>query len=314
MEKSLKRLFFEVDKQEVLLSEEPIVGDDLLVSRTERKIKGGNSIQKILIHGKNKTGKSSLAFQLAYEEASYGGTPLFICKKEKMQSQFPIKVEITPQQEEQEFPTSFTASVLSRIHMKYIDNLKDLLTLLSGIHIFKPAPTMLVLDDISSWIENNRNTSSSSSSYGNYHHHYHQTTAAAGPDPYLLLLGFIDDAVHFLQEKQPLPTLGSSSSSSNDWLSTVKVVLTDTTEEIGLIHSFQRYCDEIISLRQSLPTSTSSATATAIELKRFLVNGKERKSGGTTMTTTTTATEKEQVLGKLLFNQQKNIFSLSLQS
>jgi hypothetical protein len=308
MEKSLKRLFFEVDKEEGPLCGEPMVGDDLHVRGTERRSKGGNSIQKILIHRRNKTGKSSLAFQLAYEEASYGGTPLFICKKEKIQSQFPIKVEMAPQEEEQDSPTSFTASVLSRIHMKYIDNLKDLLTLLSGIHIFKPAPTMVILDDISSWIDhqqpNNRNNSSSSS-HGNYHHYHHQTAAtAAGPDPYLLLLGFIDDAVHFLQEKQPLP--GSSSSSHSE----VKVVLTDTTEEIGLIHCFQRYCDEIISLRQSLPSlSTSSSSSHSIEIKRFLVHGKERvKSGATIMI------EKEAILGKLFFNQQTNTFSLSLQS
>lgn len=180
----------------------------------------------IFFQGGNQTGKTSLAFQLAYDEASCGGVPLFICQKERVELSFPLKVEVHNDRHiAQHGESTWNSVVLSRIHMKYISTTKELITLLGGLHVFKPLPTLIVLDDLGSWIDPSLKRN-------------HDQKMV---DSYLFLLGIIEDSVHCLKK------IHQSKAQPENF----RMIVLDNNEENAVLHCFQHSCEEIISFHQN---------------------------------------------------------------
>lgn len=183
--------------------------------------------QKGFINGSSHTGKTSLAFQIAYEEASYGGIPLFICQKSKFQRQFPKQCQEIHEDSSDYMETgSFNPTVLSRIYMKYTETSQDLLNLLAGLQKFQPKPTVIIIDDLSSFLPS---FTSSDSNLNRFSYQSNYSSHDQKIDFYLLLLAMIDDTAYYLNED------------------TIFLVV-DTVEDKNMIHMVKRYMDVIISM------------------------------------------------------------------
>ena len=118
--------------------------------------------------GNHQTGKTSIAFNLAYSIALQGGKPLYICNQIKLESKIPLTL-IDSNQEFMDDNTTpndahhishhisrrgtMLSEVLQRINMKYITNINDLKVLISGLHLFEPKPTVVIIDDMSMLID-----------------------------------------------------------------------------------------------------------------------------------------------------------------
>lgn len=108
---------------------------------------------RILICGQKMTGKSSIAFKLAYEIASEGDTVMFICFREKMKTNFPSFVTINTELNEK-ISSAWLPAVLSRIMIKYVANLQELKKICASIHTIQPrAPQCLIIDDFTLLID-----------------------------------------------------------------------------------------------------------------------------------------------------------------
>lgn len=183
--------------------------------------------RKGFINGPSHSGKTSLAFQIAYEEASYGGIPLFICQKSKFQRQFPKQCQELHEDSSDYMETgSFNPTVLSRIYMKYTETSQDLLNLLAGLQKFQPKPTVIIIDDLSSFLPS---FTSSDSNLNRFAYQSNYSSHDQKIDFYLLLLAMIDDTAYYLTED------------------TVFLVV-DTVEDKNMIHLVKRYMDVIISM------------------------------------------------------------------
>jgi hypothetical protein len=212
-------------------------------------------VHRMFINAAASTGKTSLAFHLAYEEASFGGVPLFICSKSKIQQRFPLKVDVQqPTNSDLSSSlsvSSFSPTVLSRIHMKYVESLKDLFQLLAGVQSFQPQPTMIVVDELSDWLSGSndeRNVSNPLQSHPHrrlYDHHY--------LDSFLFVVSFIEDSCRFLSQNKKISTFSSCSTSvsflpKND-SSPLKVVMTvNSGDDKSMINIMKRYGDVILSM------------------------------------------------------------------
>jgi hypothetical protein len=106
---------------------------------------------RILLLGGVNTGKTSIAFNLAYHLASQGGHPLFLCHKNKISSKFPliIKSERTNTNIIDDDNCHFLPSILSCIQIKYISSFKELKEVMASIHCYFPIPTSIIIDDLS---------------------------------------------------------------------------------------------------------------------------------------------------------------------
>lgn len=108
---------------------------------------------RILIFGPNKTGKTSIAFRMAYESASEGSTALFVCLMSTISTSFPslVTVATTSGHANEPFRESLSSSwspeVLSRIMIKYVSNSADLKKLFASIHMMLPSPQCIIVDD-----------------------------------------------------------------------------------------------------------------------------------------------------------------------
>lgn len=78
-----------------------------------------------------------MLFQYAYGAASYGSDVVYICKKEKAQSNCI------------HWPSGFKPDqeTMERIHMLYIENDSDLRVYLASIHQLKALPDLIIIDD-----------------------------------------------------------------------------------------------------------------------------------------------------------------------
>lgn len=108
---------------------------------------------RILIFGPNKTGKTSVAFRMAYESASEGSTALFVCLMSTISTAFPSLVTVATtsghvsQPLRESLSTSWSPEILSRIMIKYVSNSADLKKLFASIHMLHPRPQCIVVDD-----------------------------------------------------------------------------------------------------------------------------------------------------------------------
>jgi len=94
-----------------------------------------------LICGPSRSGKTSMLFQYAYSYAQEGRNVVFICSKKKIQNALPLP---TP-------ASTFSQTVLDKIHMKYIEDDKTLRNYMASIHLFPETPELIVIDDLSSF-------------------------------------------------------------------------------------------------------------------------------------------------------------------
>ena len=118
---------------------------------------------RLLILGDKKTGKTSIAFKMAYEAASEGSVVLFVCLQNKIRSNFPLMVSLaeifggTDQNnsanDDGSQPLSWSPIILSRIMLKYISNAAELKQLCASIHMLQPRPQCVIIDDFTLMID-----------------------------------------------------------------------------------------------------------------------------------------------------------------
>lgn len=107
------------------------------------------SANRLLLVGENKTGKTSIAFRMAYDVASEGSTVLFICLHNKIRFNFPLMVSLSPATgEENDQKSIWSPAVLSRIMFKYVSNSAELKKICASIHMLHPKPQCVIIDDI----------------------------------------------------------------------------------------------------------------------------------------------------------------------
>jgi len=127
----------------------------------------------LLLIGNYQSGKTSIAFNLAYNIALNGGKPLYICNQIKLESKLPMTIYnsdqhldsilthttniITTNSYEKKRNNynnnSMLPEVLQRINMKYITTIQDLKALIAGLHLFEPRPSVVIIDDLSILID-----------------------------------------------------------------------------------------------------------------------------------------------------------------
>ena len=100
--------------------------------------------------------RSSLGFRLAYESAESGLNVFFVCLKGKFDRGFPWPVVLEPSSTETSqtaFSSSWSPSVLSRIHIKYVTNTLELQKVFASMHTFLPRPQCVVVDHLCSIVD-----------------------------------------------------------------------------------------------------------------------------------------------------------------
>eukprot|EP01089_Gocevia_fonbrunei_P015377 TRINITY_DN4488_c0_g2_i1.p1 TRINITY_DN4488_c0_g2~~TRINITY_DN4488_c0_g2_i1.p1 ORF type:complete len:218 (+),score=18.12 TRINITY_DN4488_c0_g2_i1:34-687(+) len=100
--------------------------------------------QLYLVLGNERSGKSSLLFQYAYNHVQKfkGSSVWFVCSRQKIQSQLPLFCEgVSPKQEH-----------LRSIKMKYLEDAESMCYFLSSVHLMTDVPDLLIIDDLSSFI------------------------------------------------------------------------------------------------------------------------------------------------------------------
>ena len=127
----------------------------------------------LLLIGNYQSGKSSIAFNLAYNIALNGGKPLYICNQIKLESKLPMTIYNSDQHLDSSLMhttntittnsyekkrnynnnNSMLPEVLQRINMKYITTIQDLKALIAGLHLFEPRPSVVIIDDLSILID-----------------------------------------------------------------------------------------------------------------------------------------------------------------
>ena len=116
------------------------------------------SANRVLLVGESKTGKTSIAFRMAYDVASEGSTVLFICVHNKMRLNFPLIVSLPllsedkrgrkPKNHSDSSLSIWSPAVLSRIMFKYVSNSAELKKVCASIHMLHPKPQCVIVDDI----------------------------------------------------------------------------------------------------------------------------------------------------------------------
>jgi len=181
----------------------------------------------MLIVGATNTGKTSLSFRTAYEEAERGGCPLFICNKAKIEAKLPLDVRPGTEGVEQ---SRMSPEVLSRINMKYVTSMNELKAVISGMHCFTPLPSTIIIDDFSLLIDPLHSVPRSDPKF---------------LDICLSIGAYIDDVLNFLAGKSTppvaIPNSIPNSTSSASSGSNLQLLITDTCDEVTFLHILQKY-------------------------------------------------------------------------
>jgi hypothetical protein len=130
----------------------------------------GDSAERLLIIGPQKSGKTSIAFHLAIELAYKCKHSLIICSKGKMEASPPLPVVCTKSTRltssagfgtgtgtgeasttHPDFTSSFDAdpSLLSFIGLKYVGSLAELKAVFAGLHAYSVVPSLVIVEDFS---------------------------------------------------------------------------------------------------------------------------------------------------------------------
>ena len=104
---------------------------------------------RVLIVGPSDSFKTTLAFKLALDSAAGCKECLYICNKSKLECKFPSfpSTNYSSKEDIQDL------SILGKVSMKYVGNVQDLKLVFAGLQSFTPAPTMIVIEDLSQLID-----------------------------------------------------------------------------------------------------------------------------------------------------------------
>lgn len=199
--------------------------------------------------GDGKSGRSSLAFWAAYEEAGRGGVPLFVTQRQKFQAGFPHFCSPTsPNRMHTDNVVEFYPQILQRILIKYVETHDDLITLLASMSYFKPLPTFIVLDNLTTYIP----------------------TRTAVLEHYLLVTGLLDDTLHHLNTYLTTRSSSSGDIHNHTFIPRVRLLVIDNIRDAIITSSIARYFDSILTIETSIqqplasPTSLVRQTTTAM--------------------------------------------------
>ena len=97
--------------------------------------------------------RTSLGFRLAYEAAESGSNVFFVCLRGKFERGFPWWVSTETSPTESIPSSSWSPSVLSRIHFKYVTNTLEIQKVFASIHTVIPRPQCVVIDHLCSIVD-----------------------------------------------------------------------------------------------------------------------------------------------------------------
>jgi hypothetical protein len=228
------------------------------------------SYQRIMIVGPAKSGRASMAFKLAYEEAERGGAPLFICKKSQLQS-LPLEIRSSSNDGNS---NSYLPEVLQAIRMKYVESSAELRQVLCAVQIFQnPLPSLIVIENLSSIIDSNAmHTMRSDIKF---------------IDEYLYILALTVDALQSYRISAPTINISSATinknstdSHKNDSINPRLVVTDIYNSTIYTTRGIRRFIDRILKLDSSTSNSANegyklSAMATRTNIGGSASSGNE---------------------------------------
>lgn len=122
----------------------------------------GESLERLLIIGSRKSGKTSIAFHLATEYAGKCKHSLIICNKSKIETSLPLAIECTPSAatgissvQYKHGTSTFESdpSLLSYIGMKYVGSVHELKAVFAGLHAYAVMPSLIIVEDFSSLVD-----------------------------------------------------------------------------------------------------------------------------------------------------------------
>lgn len=207
----------------------------------QEPIKGSN--KRILLVGAQNTGKTSLAFRLAYEIAEGGGSPLFICNQAKMESKLPLELKCLTDSSEL---NRMSPDILSRMQMKYVTSMNELKAVISGLHCFQPPPSAVIIDDLSLLIDPLHSVPRNDPKF---------------LDICLSLGAYIDDVLNFIESRNHPPSrlpnstsgvTGSSSHTTHEKRpKSLQLVITDSCEDAPFLHIMLKTVHTIAKIGKS---------------------------------------------------------------
>ena len=152
---------------------------------------GEESNCRILVSGTKGCGKSSLAFQLAYDAADQLEYVVYICNKLKIENSLPKFIVHA-----NSLGQSFFSEILSNIRMKYVKDLSDLSQVLFSLHLLEDITSVssitIVIDDLHDIFLNENETTFDI-------HRSESTSRAFNIKDKLAILGLILDTIESLQ-------------------------------------------------------------------------------------------------------------------
>lgn len=190
------------------------------ISQCIREQAPNGSSSRLIIFGGENCGKTSIAFRMAYDSAQRGQVSMFVCDKEKMETAFPLTVNLEGQE-----GFDWCPSVLKNISMKYVASANDLVQVMASLHACHPMPSTLVIDDLSRIIDP-------------INHDHIQV------GKFMRTVAFIDDAMAHLESRKAV-----------DCISTL-LIITDSTSLMAHRHFgvLRRRIDAILTIKEDADT------------------------------------------------------------
>ncbi len=183
--------------------------------------------------GEANTGKTSILFQMAYDVASQGGNPLFICNKIRIESKLPCPMNKKGCIDQK----NWSPSILLRIGMKYVSSAQELKAVCAGLFAFVPLPTVVFIDNLTNILD--------------------PLNAIGRGDPKFLemVLGVTTFAVDSLAHLQHSSGLQTTTSSKKDLLlhqlqHAGTLVVADDCRDPLFLHCMKRCCPNLLQLRR----------------------------------------------------------------
>lgn len=110
----------------------------------------GQGIDGLVLSGPRLSGKTTIAFRLAYEIAESGERCIFICRKAKIEDQFPRFVMT----DAANGSSSWQPATLNRIDMLYPENEGDFMRAMASLGNYNnPPPSAIIIDDFFSFFQ-----------------------------------------------------------------------------------------------------------------------------------------------------------------
>lgn len=219
---------------------------------------------RTLLLGPPKCGKTSLIFRLAYEEANKGGTPYILTKKEKLYANLPHNISLILTENSQENNTNnnmvslnYLPEILSKINIKYLETLQDIMQFFIAIQSLTPRPTLIIFDDFSNYFQST------------LHDILTEPTVILNNESkkfnpnilkdIFLIISLINDSIKFLDNyNKSSPSNIISQSVSSPQYSPVKLIITENkVEDSSLQALLMKFFDNLAIISQ-MPLSNKS--------------------------------------------------------